>query len=266
MKSTFFLAAATIIFSAAQAQDSTGTAGTMGTTTATDTTKKLNAYGSYSTRDSIAAKYKLQPMPASLTVEKIYPVLGSYQLVTNTDAAAATTTGTAAATTTTTTTTTTDATATGTDAAAVATTPNVTITLDSVNKGMVWINGMPQGRMKAFLKKSPATYRILAQKTDLGTSVPEGTLIFDPTTNVLNIALGQAFNDADPAGVFALSAGTTPQDNTAEVKVKTKNAKTKSKVQFFTANKVVAGQQQGQGTGNGFDSGLQQAQQNNNQQ
>ena len=77
MKSTLFLATATIIFSAAQAQDSTGTVGTMGTTTATDTTKKLNAYGSYSTRDSIAAKYKLQPMPAPLTIEKIYPVLGS---------------------------------------------------------------------------------------------------------------------------------------------------------------------------------------------
>lgn len=263
MKSTLFLATATIIFSAAQAQDSTGTAGTMGTTTATDTTKKLNAYGSYSTRDSIAAKYKLQPMPAPLTIEKIYPVLGSYQLVTNADASATATTDAAA----TTTTTITDATtsAVGTDAT-VATAPNVTITLDSVNKGMVWIEGMPQGRIKAYLKKSPATYRIIAQKTDLGTSVPEGTLIFDPATNVLNVALGTPFNDADPAGVFALSAGTTPEDNTAEVKVKTKNKKEKTKVEFFTANKVVADQQQQmQQTGNGFESGLQQAQQNNQQ-
>jgi hypothetical protein len=260
MKSTFFLAAATIIFSAAQAQDSTGTTGTMGTTTATDTTKKLNAYGSYSTRDSIAAKYKLQPMPAPLTVEKIYPVLGNYQLVTNTDA-----TATVASDATTAAATATDATVAG-SADATAMVPQVTVTLDSVNKGTVWIDGMPQGRMKAYLKKSPATYRILAQKTDKGTSVPEGTLIFDPATNVLNIALGTPFNDADPAGVFALSTGTTPEDNTAEVKVKTKNAKSKSKVEFYTANKVVVDQQQMQQNTQDFNNGLQQAQQNNDQQ
>lgn len=162
-----------------------------------------------STVDSIRAKYKLQPMPEPLTIEKTFPVIGSYQL-----ASTAQTTST-------------------TDEQQA----NVTITLDSVNKGMIWIEGLPQGKFKAYLKKSPATYRILAQKTESGKQIPEGTLMLDPSTNTLNIALGKAFDDADPAAIFA----SVPSDVTeAEVKVKTNKSKSKSKITFYTANKVVA--------------------------
>jgi hypothetical protein len=108
-----------------------------------------------STADSIAAKYKLLPMPEALTVEKKFPVLGTYQLAGSTDAST-----------------------------------NVTITLDSSSKGIVWINGLPQGSFKAYLAKSPATYRIISQKSATGTQVPEGTLVFSPETNTLQLALG----------------------------------------------------------------------------
>lgn len=266
MKSTFFLTAATLIFSAAQAQVTTSTSsdttatssdtttlGNTGTnnagmntgtnmntgtgvnTTTTDTSRKLNNYGSYSTRDSIAAKYKLLPMPGALTLEKTFPILGTYQLNTATAAsnAGGTTSTTAAASGQV------SGTTTGTDVTA----PSVTITLDSASKGIVWVEGLQQGRLKAYLKKSPATYRIVAQKSGSGTAIPEGTMILDTTTNTLNIALGAPYNEVDPAAIFALSNGGTAVDNTAEVKVKTKNAKTKSKVTFITATKVDAAQQ-----------------------
>lgn len=261
MKNTIFLAAAFVIYSAAQAQDTTqtNTDATMGTVT--DSAKKLNAYGSYSTRDSIAAKYKLLPMPAPLTLEKTFPVLGSYQL--NTPAAAPTDATVADATTTTD-----NSVATGTEVAS----PMVTITLDSVNKGMVWIEGMPQGKIKAYLRKSPSTYRIIPQETETGTSIPEGTLIFDSATNVLNIALGAPYDEVDPASVFTVSEQPTPEETTTEVKAKTKNAKTKTvakakpKLEFFTATKVVAPEDQQQSTTtDGFEDGLQQAQQSNNE-
>ncbi|HEX2608013.1 MAG TPA: hypothetical protein VHK91_11560, partial [Flavisolibacter sp.] len=163
-----------------------------------------------STVDSIAAKYKLQPMPEALTIEKTFPVLGSYQL-NNSGAATAST----------------DAT--------MSSTGVVTITLDSSNKGIVWIEGLPQGKMKAYLKQSPSTYRILAQKTESGKQVPEGTLMLDTTSKTLNIALGKAYDEQDPTGIFALNstssnAAMAPEDGT-EVKVKTKTptSKTKSK-------------------------------------
>jgi len=174
-----------------------------------------------STVDSIAAKYQLQAMPQPLTVEKTFPVIGTYQL--NAGAAGTVTTGAS------------------TDAAA--TTQQVTISLDTANKGVVWIEGLPEGRMKAYLRHAPATYRIVAQKSESGRSIPEGTLIFDPNTNLLNIALGKAYDDADPSAVFNMNAAagtdavaTAP----ATVKVKTKNSgvKTKSKVFFYTATKV----------------------------
>jgi|GEM_PF-759719 len=184
-----------------------------------------------STVDSIRAKYQLKPMPAPLTVEKTFPVLGSYQL--NKDEAEQTTT--ASTTTTTSTTATTDVTATGTDMQTMQQ-ADVTITLDSVSKGIVWVEGLPQGKFKAYLRKSPASYRIIAQKTNLGKQIPEGTLIFDPATSTLNIAMGSAFNDEDPAGIFA----TVPANTTeAEIKVKTAKSKSKSKITFYTATKIM---------------------------
>ena len=109
-----------------------------------------------STVDSINAKYQLLPMPQAMTLEKSFPVLGSYNLTTKEG-----------------------------------TTVPVTITIDSASKGIVWVEGLPEGKFKAYLKRSPATYRIVAQKNDAGKSIPEGTLIFDQTTNTLNVALGK---------------------------------------------------------------------------
>jgi len=191
MKNTFLLAVAALFFSVA-----------------------VNAQ---STVDSIAAKYKLLPMPAPLTIEKTFPVLGTYTLA-----------------------------GTGQEAPAVSTdssmnavaAPSLVVTLDSVNKGMVWIEGLPEGKIKAYLQKSPATYRILAQKSESGQSVPEGTLLLDTTTQTLNIALGAPYNATTPEAIFTFN-NSTPEDNEVEIKAKSKTAKTKAKVKFYTASKVV---------------------------
>ena len=162
------------------------------------------------TVDSIRSKYQLQPMPGAMTIEKTFPVIGTYQMT-----------------------------------AADGAMQNVVITIDSVNKGIVWVEGLPEGKFKAYLKRSPGTYRIVAQKAVNGKQVPEGTLLFDPATNTLNVALGKKFDDADPAAVFALNpanGSATSIDATAstEVKVKSKkgDTKTKSKLLFYTATKA----------------------------
>ena len=72
--------------------------------------------------------YKMQPMPEGLTTEKIFPVIGKYQLA-DKDGSQST----------------------------------VSVTLDESNKGIVWIEGLPQGKIKATLRKSPATYKIPVQ-------------------------------------------------------------------------------------------------------
>lgn len=171
------------------------------------------AANAQSTVDSIEAKYKLQPMPEALNTEKTFPVLGNYQL--------SSTNGTA---------------------------QTVTVTSDTTNKGVIWISGLPEGTMKAYLKTAPGTYRIVSQKSQSGTKIPEGTLIFDPSTNTLNIALGKAFDAANPSSVFAnMSDGTALTNNsidqsanTSKVKVKTKTpgSKTKTKLTYYTATKV----------------------------
>ena len=158
------------------------------------------------TADSIKSKYTLQPMPEALTLDKAFPVIGSYQL-------------------------------TGSDS-----TKTITVSMDSASKGIVWVEGLPQGRIKAYLKQSPATYRVVAQKSESGTQVPEGTLIFDPSTNTLNVALGKAYNDANPSEIFTLNTANTADATTAgtevKVKTKTKDSKTKSKVVFYSATKA----------------------------
>ena len=180
MKNTMFLLVAALLFSVA-----------------------VNAQ---STVDSIRAKYQLQQMPDSLTIEKTFPVLGNYQLNT-TDGSQQT----------------------------------VSITIDSVNKGIVWVEGLPEGRFKAYLKQAPATYRIVAQQSESGKQIQEGTLLLDPSTNTLNIALGKKFDDADPASVFAaLNNVSADLESNTEVKVKTKKGDTKSKAKlmFYTATKA----------------------------
>ena len=157
-----------------------------------------------STVDSIRAKYQLQAMPEALTIEKTFPVLGNYQL-------------------------------TGADSE----TQNIFVTLDSVNKGIVWVDGLPEGKFKAYLKQSPATYRVIAQKSASGRQVPEGTMLFDGNTNTLHLALGKKIDETDPAAIFALTEAAAATD-VAEVKVKTKkgDSKSKSKILFYTATKA----------------------------
>jgi hypothetical protein len=162
-----------------------------------------------STVDSIKAKYQLQPMPEAMTIEKAFPVLGTYQLNT-----------------------------------ADGSVQNVTVTLDQDNKGIVWIEGLPEGKMKAYLKKAPGTYRIIAQKNEEGKQIPEGTLLFDPSTNALNVALGKAYDEADPAAIFNMNTvadaanADVAAGNVVKVKTKTPASKTKTKLVFYTATKA----------------------------
>ena len=219
MKNIFYLAVVALLFSASVSAQTT-------------------------TVDSIAANYKLLPMPGPLTIEKTFPVLGTYQL--NSGAETMVTNSSVQ---------TPDS-----SSASTVTPGTVSISLDPSNKGIIWVEGLPQGKVKAYLKKSPTTYRILAQKTEAGTQVPEGTLYFDTTSRQLNIALGKAFDDADPIAIFSLNPDATTsmatgdmeskvksEDATVktekegkEVKVKTKTAtsKTKAKVKYYTAVKI----------------------------
>lgn len=153
-----------------------------------------------STADSIAAKYQQLPMPERLTIEKTFPVLGTYEMAGEAEEAA-----------------------------------TLTVSLDPDNKGIVWVEGLPQGKLKAYLRKSPATYRIISQKTEAGRQVPEGTLHLDQQTNTLHISLGAPYNVADPASVFALNNANAAE---AEVKTKKSTSKTKAKVRYYTATKV----------------------------
>jgi hypothetical protein len=161
-----------------------------------------------------ADTYKMQPMPEALTTEKIFPVIGKYQL---TDKEGAQST--------------------------------VTISLDPNNKGIAWIEGLPQGKIKATLRKSPATYKIPVQplgeegevaavtetevkekdaktKTQVkkAKELPEGVLIYDKDANVLNVCIGCAYNAEDPAVAF-----TTPAEPVVEEKVEKKTTKTSKK-------------------------------------
>ena len=157
------------------------------------------------TVDSILSKYSLAPMPTKqLTTEQIFPVIGQYQSNNNSE-------------------------------------QKITITLDAQNKGFVWIDGLPQGKVKAFLKRSPGTYKIPVQKTAEGKDVPEGTLVYDKDSRVINILLGRAFNDEDPASVFNTPAAADEQATV--VITKTKAGKTKQKVKkaepwVFTGTKL----------------------------
>ena len=140
------------------------------------------------TVDSIAAKYKLQPMPEALAIDQIFPVIGEYQATAPAAPEAAATEP-----------------AKKDEAAVPAPAPvsNVKVVLDEQNKGLVWIEGLPQGKIKAMLRKSPSTYKIPAQKTEEGNEVKEGTMIYDKDTKIISISIGKAYNDQDPAAAFA---------------------------------------------------------------
>lgn len=156
------------------------------------------------TVDSITAPYKaklIAPRPA-LTTADIFPVIGKYESAVNTDAA------------------------------------SVTINLDEQNKGLVWVEGLPQGKIKAMLRKGPATYKIPAQKAEDGKEIPEGTLIFDKETNTLSICIGKNYNAENPAAAFAAE-----EQPAEEVKPVVKTSKTKKvapapKPWVYTGTKV----------------------------
>jgi hypothetical protein len=155
------------------------------------------------TVDSITAPYKsklIAPRPA-LTTADIFPVIGKYESAVNTDAA------------------------------------SVTITLDEQNKGLVWVEGLPQGKIKAMLRKGPATYKIPAQKLEDGKEVAEGTLIFDKETNTLSICIGKNYHAENPAAAFV------PEEQPAEevkpvAKTKTKKVAPAPKPWVYTGTKV----------------------------
>ena len=130
------------------------------------------------TVDSITAPFrgKLIPPRPAITQADIFPVVGKYTSSTSTES------------------------------------PNVTVTLDEQNKGLVWVDGTPQGRIKAYLRKSPSTYKIPAQKTEDGKDVAEGTLLFDKTSGTLNIVIGKSYNAEDPAAAFMIA---TDENGTA---------------------------------------------------
>ena len=184
------------------------------------TTMEQKKYGN-PTVDSILSKYTLVPMPNPITTEQIFPVIGQYQSTANAD-------------------------------------QKITVTLDDQNKGFAWVDGLPQGKVKAVLRQSPATYKIPAQKTESGTDVPEGTLIYDKDTKTISIMLGREYNDQDPKSVFTnATASTEDQSMTAKDEskmndqaktsvTKTKGSKTKTKAKVvkkpepwvFTGTKI----------------------------
>ncbi len=85
-------------------------------------------------------------------------------------------------------------------------TGDITITIDETNKGIVWVEGLSQGKFKALMKKAPSTYKIPAQKTETGKSVAEGTLFLNPESKELTIVLGRSFDDEDPTSFLTTDA------------------------------------------------------------
>lgn len=201
MKKTAMLAGAAFMLLTAsvnaQTTTTTDTAAkqqTLTTTTSTETTAVSNdKYNNWS-----ADTYKMQPMPEALTQEKIFPVIGKYQV---TDKA-----GTAS---------------------------ELTVSLDPNNKGLVWIEGLPEGKIKANLRKSPAVYKIPAQK--LGDDpaakdakdVAEGVLIYDKDANTINVCLGCTYNAENPAVAFDATATEAQPEATEAAPKKTAKAKSK---------------------------------------
>jgi hypothetical protein len=119
------------------------------------------------TVDSITAKYKdkvvaVKPAPS---MQDIFPALGKYTLAT-------------------------------------AEAQQITISPDAQNKGIVWIEGLPQGRIKALLKKSPATYKIPVQKNEEDKDIAEGAMFFNKEENKLYIILGRVLDEVNPLATF----------------------------------------------------------------
>lgn len=153
------------------------------------------------TVDSITAKYKdkLVQAPPGQTLENIFPAIGRYESATNPES------------------------------------PAVIISLDAQNRGLVWIEGLPQGKIKGLLTKSPATYKIPAQKNEEGKEVAEGTLIYDKELNTLSVCIGKNYNAENPAIVFTEPVAEEKAPGTKVVKSKKAAA---PKAWVYTGTKV----------------------------
>jgi hypothetical protein len=140
-----------------------------------------------------STRYQLLPMPEPLTIEKTFPAIGNYQL-TDKDG----------------------------------NTVNVTTMLDETNKGLLLVNGLPEGTVKAYLRKSPAVYKIPVQTTEDGKEVKEGVLIYDKDANLMNICLGCTYNTEDPATAFlpVQEETTTPEEEAPKKNTKTSKKQT----------------------------------------
>ena len=153
------------------------------------------------TVDSINAKHAgklITTQRPAITIDQVYPAIGQFQSSVNMDAV------------------------------------SVAITPDEQSKGVVWVTGLPQGKVKAMLKKSPATYRIPPQTLEEGKEVPEGTLIYDKETNILQISIGKSFNETDPASVFLPQ----PAEEFVEADAKVKSDKIKGETVKIKSDKV----------------------------
>ena len=153
-------------------------------------------------------KYKMLPMPEPLTTEKIFPVIGHYTVTAKT---LATTNATVA-----------DNTS--------APTSDVTITVDETNKGIAWVEGLPQGKIKAYLRKSPSIYMIPAQKTADDKDLAQGVLIFDKDANTLDVCIGCKYNSEDPASAFTMTEEPVIEQPVVKTKSKHKKGIAKAKV------------------------------------
>ncbi|MDP4262617.1 MAG: hypothetical protein Q8941_08805 [Bacteroidota bacterium] len=165
-------------------------------TVMSSTTTSADKWNNYS-----PDKYKMLPMPGPLTTAKIFPVIGHYS-VTSKSA-------------------TTDANNTTTSTSTTASS-DVTIALDESNKGIAWIEGLPQGKIKAYLRKSPAIYKIPAQKIADDKDLPEGVLVYNKDANTLDICIGCAYNNNDPAAAFTVTEQPVVEEQPAVTKTKSK--------------------------------------------
>jgi len=183
----------------------------------------IGANAQVSTTPEVPRNYKpepqpLLPMPEPLTEEMVFPVLGKDELTNkNGDVS------------------------------------DITVSGDMENKGIVWVNGMKQGKFKAYLRESPATYKIPSQATlkndeeesnssvdatienkttahKSGKSISGGTMIFDKDANKMYINLGKKYNETEPAKAFpemeeSAMASQTDQSAEAPTHAKKKSSK-----------------------------------------
>ena len=145
---------------------------------------------------AITSKYTLKEVKSEqLSNEQIFPALGNYHPESSTEV-----------------------------------TGTIHITLDPQNKGIVWVEGLPQGKIKAYLKVSPSTYKIPAQKTESGTDVAEGVLIYDKALNKLSICIGSPYNETNPSAAFTMNEDESMSVETVDnMDAKSKTAKKTSK-------------------------------------